>query len=316
MRKRPFGRNLPNPNADDIQSGETTDRTMDHRTTLPDGRQLCWRIWGDPDGQPLLRLQGTPGSRLSIPPRHDEWADRHLRVIMADRPGFGLSTRLPGRGVIDVVDDYAVLLDQLELDSVAVLGISGGGPHALAFAVRHPDRVRALSVVAGVPPLSDEDVSMVPRANATSFELAKTGWDALHKFTEEEREVVLADPVAGLRASMVNAPPDDQRIMSEPTWQESHSIGVREALRQGGEGWTDETMAILSPWGFEPEQVKAHVTWWAGEADINCPVSAVRRYVNRLPSADLHVWEGAGHLRQYLRNNDFLSDLITRSFET
>ena len=288
---------------------------MDHLTTLPDGRQLCWRLWGDPDGRPLLRLQGTPGSRLSIPPLHQEWANRHLRVIMADRPGFGHSTRLPGRGVMDVVDDYAVLLDQLELDSVAVMGISGGGPHALAFAVRHPDRVRALSVVAGVPPLLEEDVSRLPRANAASYMLAKVGWEALHAFTEQERDVMLADPVAGLRASMVNAPPDDQRIMSEPSWQHSHSVGVREALRQGGEGWADEVMAVLSPWGFEPEQVRPHVTWWAGEADINCPINAVRRYVARLPSADLHIWEGAGHLRQYLRANEFLTDLTRRAFD-
>lgn len=287
---------------------------MDQSTTLPDGRRLGWRVWGDADGRPLLRLQGTPGSRLSIPPLHHEWSEQRLRVIMTDRPGFGLSTRLPGRRVIDVADDYAALLDHLQLDSAAVLGISGGGPHALAFAVRHPDRVLALSVVAGVPPLTDDDVARVPKANAISFERAKAGWDELHRFTVQEREVMLADPVAGLRASMVNAPPDDQRIMSEPTWQRSHSAGVREALRQGGEGWTDETMAILSPWGFEPEQVRPHVSWWAGEADINCPISAVRRYVQRLPSADLYVWEGAGHLRQYLRANQFLTDLTRRAF--
>jgi len=287
---------------------------MDHRTTLPDGRQLGWCAWGDARGRPLLRLQGTPGSRLSIPPLHEDWSARKLRVIMTDRPGFGLSTRLPGRRVMDVADDYATLLDHLELDSVAVLGISGGGPHALAFAVRHPDRVRALAVVAGVPALTDDDVALVPKANATSYQLAKTGWAALHRFTEQEREVMLADPVACLRASMVNAPPDDQRIMSERSWQESHIAGVREALRQGGEGWTDETIAILSPWGFDPEQVRSHVSWWAGEADINCPLSAVRRYVARLPSADLHVWEGAGHLRQYLRANEFLTDLTRRAF--
>ena len=287
---------------------------MDQRTTLPDGRQLGWRQWGDPGGRPLLRLQGTPGSRLSIPPLHREWSDQNLRVIMTDRPGFGLSTRLPGRRVVDVADDYAFLLDDLQLDSVAVVGISGGGPHALAFAVRHPDRVLALTVVAGVPPLTDEDVSLMPKANGISQQLADLGWDALHRFTEHERQLMLAEPVAGLRASMVNAPPDDQRIMSEPSWQQAHSTGVREALRQGGEGWTDETMAILSPWGFEPEEVKPHVAWWAGDADINCPIAAVRRYVDRLPHADLHVWEGAGHLRQYLRANQFLTDLTRRAF--
>jgi pimeloyl-ACP methyl ester carboxylesterase len=288
---------------------------MDQRTLLPEGRQLGWRVWGDPEGRPLLRLQGTPGSRLSIPPHHQEWADRHLRVIMADRPGFGLSTRLAERSILDVADDYAVLLDQLQLDSVAVLGISGGGPHALAFAFRYPERVLALSIVAGVPPLRDDDLSLLPKANATSYLLAKHGWAALHRFTERERDVMLADPVAGLRASMIKAPLDDQRIMSEPSWQQAHNMGVREALRQGAEGWTDEVMAILSPWQFAPEQVRPPVTWWAGEADINCPIAAVRRYVDRLPSAQLHVWEGAGHLRQYLRPNEFMTDLTRRAFD-
>lgn len=287
---------------------------MDGRMTLHDGRQLAWRVWGDQSGRPVLRLQGTPGSRLSIPPLHREWSAHRLRVIMTDRPGFGLSTRFAGHRVVDVADDYAALLDHLELDAVAVLGISGGGPHALAFAVRHPDRVRALSVVAGVPPLTDGDVSLVPKANAVSYKLAKCGWEALHPFTEQERILMLADPVAGLRASMINAPQDDQRIMSEATWQHSHSVGVREALRQGGEGWTDETLAILAPWGFEPQEVTSHVAWWAGTADINCPISAVRRYVDSLQSAQLHVWEGAGHLRQYLRSNQFLTDLIRRAF--
>ena len=296
------------------EQGPSRDGPLDGCLTLPDGRRLAWRAWGDQAGRPVLRLQGTPGSRLSIPPLHREWSGQRLRVIMADRPGFGLSTRFAGHRVVDVADDYAALLDQLELDAVAVLGISGGGPHALAFAVRHPDRVRALSIVAGVPPLIDSDVSSVPTANAVSYKLAKCGWEALHPFTEKERTVMLADPVAGLRASMSGAPQDDQRIMSEPTWQRSHSLGVREALRQGGEGWTDETMAILSPWGFEPQEVTSHVSWWAGAADINCPLSAVRRYVGSLPSAQLHVWEGAGHLRQYLRASQFLTDLILRAF--
>jgi len=97
--------------------------------------------------------------------------------------------------------------------------------------------------------------------------------------------------------------------------QQAHSIGVREALRQGREGWTDETLAILSPWGFEPEDVKPQVSWWAGESDINCPIAAVRRYVDRLPSAELHVWEGAGHFRQYLRANQFVSHLTRRAFD-
>ena len=287
---------------------------MNGRLTLNDGRTFAWHDWGDPAGRPLLRLQGTPGSRLSVPPLQQAWRRHRLRVVMADRPGFGASTRLPGRGIAAVADDYAVLLDHLGVDSAAVLAVSGGGPHALAFAARHPDRVAALTVVAGVAPLDDHEVEHVVAGNATSFRLAEQGWDALHAFTIRQRDAMLADPVAGFRATMANAPADDARVMSDPAWQEPHAVGIREALRPGAEGWTDEVLAVLSPWDFDLSAVRRHVVWWAGADDANCPLSAVRRLVAQLPSADLRVWQQVGHLAQYLRADEFLTDLVERAY--
>ncbi len=287
---------------------------MDGRLALPDGRTLAYREWGDPVGRPLLRLQGTPGSRLSVPPLHSDWARRDLRVVMADRPGFGASTRLPGRGIAAVADDYVALLDHLEIEAVPVLAVSGGAPHGLAFAARHPDRVLALTVVVGVAPMTAEDLPLLVGANATSVRLAALGWDALHEFTQQQRAAMVTDPVGGLRASMLNAPEDDIRTMSDPQWQEAYSQGLREALAGGAEGWTDEVMAVLSPWDFPVDQVRHHVVWWAGAEDANCPLPAVRRLLARLPSAQLHVWEGVGHLAQYLRAEEFLPDLLDRGF--
>jgi pimeloyl-ACP methyl ester carboxylesterase len=102
---------------------------VDARLTLRDGRILAWHDWGVPDGSPLLRLQGTPGSRMWHEGRPALWEQFGLRVIMADRPGFGASTRRPGRGVADVADDLVQLLDHLGLERVPVMAVSGGWPH-------------------------------------------------------------------------------------------------------------------------------------------------------------------------------------------
>src|SRR5207302_3033837 len=80
-----------------------------------------------------------------------------VRVIVADRPGFGASTRLKGRGIRVVAADAGELLDHLGLDSVYTTGTSGGSPHVLAFAALHPERVRAATVVVGAAPLLAED---------------------------------------------------------------------------------------------------------------------------------------------------------------
>ena len=111
---------------------------MDGVLRLRDGRELAWREDGDLQGVPVLRLQGTPGSRMSGLAQEPMWRELGLRVIKTDRPGYGRSTRLPGRGITAVAEDVVELLDHLGLDRVPITGGSGGGPHVLALCALYP----------------------------------------------------------------------------------------------------------------------------------------------------------------------------------
>src|SRR3954462_13258439 len=119
---------------------------------LPDGRTLAYGEWGDPQGRPVVTCHGTPGCRLNRHPNQDLVRSTGARVITFDRPGYGQSTRLPGRRVVDVVPDAAALADALGLDTFAVVGGSGGGPHALAIAASLPERVTRVACIVGVAP--------------------------------------------------------------------------------------------------------------------------------------------------------------------
>src|SRR5699024_1239859 len=101
--------------------------------TGPGGRALGVSQWGDLDGRPVLVLHGTPGSRYRRPANEDDVRAAGLRVITYDRPGYGASTRHPGRSVVDCVADVRSIADDLGLDRFHVSGTSGGGPHALAL---------------------------------------------------------------------------------------------------------------------------------------------------------------------------------------
>lgn len=287
---------------------------MDATLTLRDSRNLAWHEWGVAGGTPVLRLQGTPGSRLSRHPRLDVWERLGLRVVMTDRPGFGRSTRLPGRGVSDVADDLVELLDHLGLDSVPVLGQSGGGPHVLGLAARHPERVRAATVVVGAAPLADADLPHLVGLNAEAYRRIRGGgWGSLHALLAEQRLALLADPLAGLRRAMQGAPDSDWAVMADPVWQGAFAHGVREALRAGAEGWTDESIALLTEWDFAPEEVSTPVVWWHAWHNANVPPRAVERVTGRLPSVDLRVWDGCGHLESFHREQDVLADLLARA---
>src|SRR5262249_38687795 len=128
------------------------------RLTLRDGRTLAWCEYGVPDGRPVLHFQGTPGSRYSRHAHEDVYGRLGARRPVFDRPGYGASSRLPGRGISVVADDAAELLDHLGLETVHSSGGSGGGPHVLAFAAHHPARVVAATVVVGATPLEEEDL--------------------------------------------------------------------------------------------------------------------------------------------------------------
>ena len=278
----------------------------DQRLTLSDGRILAWHEWGDPAGRPLLRLQGTPGSRLSRYYDEDLWRRLGLRVIMADRPGYGDSTRAAGRTFGSVADDLLQLLDHLGIERVHTIAGSGGGPHALALAARHPERIIAAGVVVGASPLQPEEVDGLIAINRKAFAAMEAGWEALAAYLAPVRDAILADPSAIYSSVLADCPPEDRRVMDDPRWQERAVTGMVEALRPGVEGWTDESM-LMQHWDFEPEEVRRPVLWWHGAGDANAPVSAARRIADRLPEVRLVVWEDGGHMASFHHEEEILA---------
>lgn len=294
------------------------DDVHEGRLVRPDGRTVAWSESGDEQGRPMFRLPGTPGSRFSL--RHDQtpWVERGLRVITVERPGFGASTRLPGRGFAEHADDLAAILDLLGIGSLPVYGGSGAAPHILAFAGRHPDRVSACTIGGGAAPLTDDEVRQQVDFNVTADGLARNGHvDALRVVLDEARAAILADPLAGFRAIMDTAPAADQEVMADPAWQAAFSLGIREALAPGVDGWVDEALAINGDWhDVDVAGVTSTVTWWHSTTDHNCPLSSAQRLVGRLAHARLIVEEGGGHLQPPEGEAKILDELLARAWPT
>lgn len=281
----------------------------------PDGRTVAWSECGVAGGRPMLRLPGTPGSRRSLPADLTPWTERRLWLVTVERPGFGTSTRLPGRGFEEHADDLAAILDHLALERLPVYGGSGGAPHVLALAARHPERVAAATIVDGIAPLTNDEVGQQVDFNVTGDSLARVGdVAALRALLSEGRAAILADPIGGFRAIMATAPPEDQAIMADPAWQATFTRGITEALAQGVDGWLDEALAINGNWpDIDLDAVTSSVTWWHSEVDRNCPISAARRLVGRLRRARLVAWAGTGHLSGVRREPEILDELLGRA---
>ena len=122
-----------------------------------DGRTLTYCLWGPADGAPVFWLHGAPGSRF-MRHRDESYERTGARVITYDRPGYGGSTRLPGRPVVHAAADVVAIADALEFGEFAVGGVSGGGPHALAVAAQCGGRVARCATVVGIGPYGVADL--------------------------------------------------------------------------------------------------------------------------------------------------------------
>jgi pimeloyl-ACP methyl ester carboxylesterase len=129
---------------------------VEYTVCTPDGRMLAVEESGDPAGRPVLVHTGTPGSRHLYGPVVRDAAARGLRLISYDRPGYGGSSPQPGRTVANCAGDVRAICAELGIDRLAMWGMSGGGPHVLAYAALLPDLVTAAASLASVAPYDAE----------------------------------------------------------------------------------------------------------------------------------------------------------------
>ena len=288
----------------------------DHRLTRPDGRIVAWSESGVPDGRPILRVPGTPGSRFSIRADRTPWIERGLRVITTERPGYGASTRLEGRAFVEHSDDIVAILDSLGIDALPVYGASGASPHILDLAARHPERVTVATILVGGAPLEPDEAEAQIDLNALEYRLFHEGrFDEIWRITAETRDEILADPLAGLPGGdgVVDrdGPGDHRGSGLAARLPRSRSSRHSPRVRAAG---TTKGIAMRTAVGHRRSTtIGTDITWWHSDGDRNAPLSAARRVVDALPNARLRVWSDAGHLTPYRHEPEILDELLSRA---
>jgi pimeloyl-ACP methyl ester carboxylesterase len=288
----------------------------------PDGFTLGVAEYGPADGFPVVSIHGTPGSRYGGPPpdKPDLYERLGVRAITFDRPGYGLSTRRPGRKVSDAAYDVATIVDSLDIDRFAVTGGSGGGPHCLAVATQLPDRVTRAACVVGVAPLGDaglphdEWVAGMTQGNVDEFTWALEGEASLRPELEPlaaaDLERVKEDPTNPL-GDAYRMSDGDKEIMARPSYAVRMQRLMEEAYRTGVDGWVDDDLVFVQDWGFDLKALTTPAMVWYGSDDTLVPAAHGRWLARNVPGA-LVVTMSGGHLELVNRAEDLMTWLIGR----
>jgi pimeloyl-ACP methyl ester carboxylesterase len=267
---------------------------------LPDGRFVQIAQGGDPDGAAVFVHHGSPGSAILDPLWDSDAAARGLRLITYARPGYGRSTRAAGRVVGDAARDVAAIADALGIGRFLSWGVSGGGPHVLACGALLPDRVVALASLAAAAPFDGEGLDFfegMGPANIEEFGISvKGGEEAIRPLAVEQADEMRN----GTQEQMVEAmaphltPVDDAELRGP--------LGVtllahfQDAFAVGVDGWVDDDLAFVAPWGFQPSDISVPVLLWQGRQDLMVPFGHGEWLAGQIPGVDARLTEEDGNL--------------------
>jgi pimeloyl-ACP methyl ester carboxylesterase len=279
-----------------------------------DGRQLAVQVSGNPTGHPVFMLHGTPGSRVGPFPKTRVLYELGVRLISFDRPGYGGSDRLVSRMVADVVPDVRAIADAFGLDRFAVLGRSGGGPHALACAALLPDRVTRAGVLVSLAPWAAEGLDWfagMADSNVREYTSAATEPDVLTARLVQVAARIKADPASHVATLSPEMPEADRRVVADSGIRALLAKNYAEALRDSAAGWIDDALAFCAPWGFNLADIKVPVLLWHGENDVFSPAAHARWLADQIPSAIMSIRPGIAHFGALEVVPDVLSWLIS-----
>lgn len=263
------------------------------------GRAISYRDAGDPEGFPVVYHHGTPSSGHLHPSWISDAERQGIRLLGYDRAGYGDSDRHAGRIVADVAGDVVALLDHLDIERFGTWGISGGGPHALACAALLRTRCVAAASFASVAPFGAANLDWfagMGEENVAEFSTAARGEAELRKMLEEWRPMILGGTVEDMIESMSTVlSPVDVDVLSGDL--ASFMVeGTAHALRDDVDGWLDDDLAFVKPWGFELTSIEVPVLLWQGAEDLMVPFAHGKWLSDHIAGVTPKLHPEEGHL--------------------
>jgi len=242
---------------------------------------------GNADAPAILLLHGSNADLHTWQPWADTLSQTH-RIIRFDQVGHGLTGADPAQDYsrANYAEDINEVADALELDSFIIGGNSMGGKHALAFAVAYPERVDGLILVDGSggpaqPRDDDEDTGNI------GFTIARM--PGVNLIAEQITPRALIAQSLEQSVSVKSIVTDE---MIDRYWEMLRYPGNRAAtmarFSANYKPMTEAEIAALS--------MPTLILW--GEEDRLIPVSAARWLDETLPSSEMVIYPGIGHLPQ------------------
>ena len=274
--------------------------------TLPDGRTLGYAETGDPDGDPVVAFHGIPSGRLGAAVFDHVGRAQGVRILAPERPGVGASDPDPDREITDWSTDAADFLDALDIDAVPVLGISGGGPYALACGALAPQRFPRVAVCCSIGPFESTDLQTRLLPLTASY----APW-VFGVFLRAEVLSAQYAPEWTLDRRVKGTAPADEAVWRSEVGKVLVA-SIPAACQHGTATFVREIQLFGRDWGFSLADIDVPVGVWHGRADRLNPVEMGLSLWRAIPTAEGHFYPDLGHLGVIVETDDAMFEWLNR----
>jgi pimeloyl-ACP methyl ester carboxylesterase len=280
---------------------------------LANGAAVAFEEYGERNGVPVIFCHGWPSSCTMAELTDTAAREVGVRIISPDRPGISGSAFQENRKLSDWPPLVQQLADHLGLGEFRMLAISGGAPYAYVTAWAMPERVRAIAVVSGAPPIVDlaDHGGLLPlyRWMLTLYRHRPGLLRGLFRIARPFASVRMSIRVARKLLRFLQ-PCDAEALRDEAAFNACFE-SQRRAWRGSTDGVMSDAQIYAEPWGFRLEDVDVPVRLWHGKKDRSFSYRVAEEVEKRLPKCTARYFENAGHYSLPIRNmREILQDLI------
>ncbi len=280
---------------------------------LPDGRRLSYTDVGPPDGVPVLYCHGAIGTSLDATLDIAQLTARlGVRCVAPSRPGIGGSDPQPGRALTDFAADVLVLADELRLERFFVVGVSAGGPYALALAHALGERVLGVAVCSSLSPGgAPHRTAGVRRRTRWALAFLAAHPEPCRRVGDLVLPLLTRHPGIVGRVIAAHADPGERARLAREASRTAVCQSFLEAAGGGVDGLIGDYLTYVSGWGFELREVAAEVHIWHGARDPLVPVEHAMQMAAALPRCQVFIDPAEGH--HFFRSSleEILGTLLT-----